>query len=495
MKTSKHLGLLLLPALAASPALALGMAPAPAAAPVAPTPPDSASSPALRTSLDTDPLASALVAEALARRPEIAQARSRLAAERQRVPQAGALPDPTLTAGIQNDGFTRIEIGRMETSYYSFMLSQGIPFPGKLGLRRDAASLAADGVATDVQRAELTTEAEVKSAYVALLLARGDLDLLGRLESLWQDAERVAKARYEVGQGSQADLLRAQLERTRLRQQRWALEASERTARQTLNRLRGHDLDEAIEPAAALDQLAPPELPAADVLARDAEDRSPELAAARFAIRRASKLVDVARRDVLPDFSVSAGVMPRGDLPPMWTVSLGVSLPVYAGSKQLPAVDESTARLAAERDGEDAVREVLKLRTRQRAALLQSTLDTIGLYRSGLLVQSEATVNSTVAQYQVGKVPFAAVLEAINGFLGDRSSYLGALARALDLATEQQALSLDAPAGAETGITASAMAGAGAGAGATRSTSGGAGAAPEAAPAASGGGSSGMTRM
>lgn len=441
----------------------------------------SSSPPVLPTSLDADPVLAGLVAEALARRPEITQARQKLAAERERVPQAGALPDPTLTAGIQNDGFTSIEIGRMETSYYSFMLTQALPFPGKLGLERDVQALAAEGGVSDVKRAELATEAEVRGAYVALLVARGDLALQGRLETLWREAERASKARYEVGQGSQADLLRAQLERTRLRQQRWALEAAERTTVQAINRLRGRDLDEPIATTFELERVTPPELPKLDALARDAEARSPELAAARLATQRASRQSDLARRDLLPDFSISAGVMPRGSFPPMWTVSVGISLPVYAGSKQLRAIDERSARADAERAGEEAVRQTLALRTRQRLSLLESALESVSLYRSGLLVQSEAAVDSAIAQYQVGKVPFAAVLEAINGLLADRSSYLAALARVLQLAIDQQALSLDAPAGAAGGLARSGMGG-GSGGGPTRSMSAGGGG-PATAPA------------
>ena len=440
--------------------------------------PASSSTPVLPTSLDADPVLAGLVSEALARRPEITQARQKLAAERERVPQAGALPDPTLTAGIQNDGFTSIEIGRMETSYYSFMLTQGLPFPGKLGLKRDVQALAAEGGVSDVKRAELATEAEVRSAYVALLVTRGDLALLGNLETLWQEAERAARARYEVGQGSQADLLRAQLERTRLRQQRWALEAAEHTTVQAINRLRGHDdLDEPIATHLELEQVTAPELPRLDVLARDAEARSPELAAARLSTRRASRQSDLARRDLLPDFSISAGVMPRGSFPPMWTVSVGISLPVYAGSKQLRAIDERSARASAERAGEETVRQTLALRTRQRLSLLESALQSVSLYRSGLLVQSEATVDSAVAQYQVGKVPFAAVLEAINGLLADRSSYLAALARVLQLTIDQRALSLEAPAGAAGGLTSAGMGGGSGGGGSSSMSSGGGGAA------------------
>ena len=52
-----------------------------------------------------DPVLAQIVREALARSREYAQATASLAAEQERIVQAGALPDPTLTLGIQNDGF------------------------------------------------------------------------------------------------------------------------------------------------------------------------------------------------------------------------------------------------------------------------------------------------------------------------------------------------------------------------------------------------------
>src|SRR5512138_574486 len=91
-----------------------------------------------------DPVLARLIEESLAARPELLGARERARAERERIPQASTLPDPVLTLGLQNDGFRELMIGKMESSYYQLMLSQGIPWPGKLGLRSDAARLAAE---------------------------------------------------------------------------------------------------------------------------------------------------------------------------------------------------------------------------------------------------------------------------------------------------------------------------------------------------------------
>jgi cobalt-zinc-cadmium efflux system outer membrane protein len=202
--------------------------------------------------LDADPALAALLEESLARRPELRQAADLVRAERERVPQAGAWQDPMLTLGIQNDGFAGIQVGKMETSFYQVMISQPIPWPGKSGLRAEVATTGVNLSEASASRARLTAEADVRRAYLDLLLVRDRLALQGRLEALWQKAEGLSRHRYESGEGAQSDILRAQLERNRLRQRRWALEAEERAKVQAVNRLRSHPLDEAFPTTAAV---------------------------------------------------------------------------------------------------------------------------------------------------------------------------------------------------------------------------------------------------
>jgi outer membrane protein TolC len=186
-----------------------------------------------------DPLLASLIQEAMARNPDLGQAKALVDADRERIPQARALPDPTLTLGIQNDSFNRIEVGQMETSFYQVMVTQPLPWPGKRALRGEVARLGADATEAAVSRTRLTVEAEVRRAYTGLLLVRSQLRLLEQQAQLLKEAEGTAKSRYEVGQGSQADLLRAQLERTRADQARARLQAEERNAEGQINKLRG----------------------------------------------------------------------------------------------------------------------------------------------------------------------------------------------------------------------------------------------------------------
>jgi outer membrane protein TolC len=392
-----------------------------------------------------DPVLAGLVRDALDKSPEYARAHAEVAAERERIPQAGALPDPTLTLGIQNDGFKGIEIGNMETSFWQVMVTQPLPWPGKRDLRAGAARAQASTAEARLERVRLSLVAEVERGYLELLLVRGQLELLAKLETLWREAEAMTRARYEVGAVPQSDVIRAQLERTRLVQQRLALEVNERTRVQTLNRLRVRPLGEAIDTTRRLAETTDPPLPSADELVADAERRSPDLAEAHLARDAAEQRLAVARRDRYPDFTVSAGIMPRGGLDPMWTASVGISLPIFSGRKE--AVNETANRRDASASGEDALRQVMQLRARERHAVLEADLRTIRLYRETLLVQSDAAVRSTLAQYRVGKVPFASVLEVMRGHVSDEGGFLETLAQAQRVAIAQREVSLDAPPG------------------------------------------------
>lgn len=442
--------------------------------------------PATSTSTSTsDPVLAALIEESLARRPELRQAEALVAAERERVPQAGAFGDPVLSLGIQNDGFDGIMIGKMESSWWQVMITQPISWPGKLGLRSDAAATGVRLAEASLARARLTAEADARRAYLDLLLVRDRLALLTRLEALWRKAEGLARSRYETGEGSQSDLLRSQLERNRLKQRRWALLAEERSRVQAVNRLRAHPLDEPFPATASIATLPLPVLPSAEAALADAERRSPELLGARLQSERAVQQVAVARRDRYPDLAVTAAIMPRGGLDPMWAAGLSLTLPIFSGSKQGRVVAESEARAAAGAGGAEALLQLLHLRVQDRLAQLANLLESAGLYKDGLLIQSQATVDSTLSQYRVGRVTFASVLEAIAGAINDEDGYLQTLASAERVAIAAAEVSLEPGGGASAGMAGGSVPGAGA--------AGGAGAAAGGAAAATSSGDAGAS--
>ncbi len=394
-------------------------------------------------SKSTDPVLAALLREALASHPDLQKADAAVRMDQERVPQAGVLPDPTLSLGLQNDGFKRLEVGRMETSFYSVAFTQPFPWPGKRGLRKEVAALSVDVSGAARSRVRLGLEADVQRGYAALLLIRDQKALQVQQTLFLEQSEKLARTRYEVGQGSQGDLLRAQLERTRLQQATWALEAEEKTVIAALNRLRQHDPADPIPTTSHLVDLPEPELLTPEVV----EARSPELAGARAGVRQTERQLELAKLDRRPDFAVTAGIMPRGSLDPMWQVGVSISLPIYGRQKQQRAVAEHEHHRVGQGAEVDSVRTLLRQRTEERSLQIQSLRRIRDLYKEGLLVQSEASFKAALAQYEAGRTPFLGALEALNGWVGDQGAFLQTLAQlqAQHIALAECALGPTAP--------------------------------------------------
>ncbi len=391
----------------------------------------------------SDPVLAALLREALADHPDLQKADAAVRMDVERVPQAGVLADPSLSLGLQNDGFKRLEVGRMETSFYSVAFTQPLPWPGKRGLRKEVAAIAVDLSGAARARVLLGLEADVRRGYAALLLLRGQQALQAQQVVFLEQAEQLARTRYEVGQGSQSDLLRAQLERTRLQQAVWALAAEEKAVVAALNRLRQHDPADPIPTTAALADLPEPTLLSPEAV----ESRSPELAGAKAGVKQTERLLELAKLDRRPDFAVTAGIMPRGSLDPMWQVGLSISLPIYGRHKQQRAVAEHEHHRRGQGAEVASVRTLLRQRTEERTLQIQSLRQIRNLYREGLLVQSEASFKAALAQYETGRAPFLGALEALNGWVGDQGAYLQTLAQlqAQHIALGEAALGATAP--------------------------------------------------
>ncbi|MBI2374840.1 MAG: TolC family protein [Deltaproteobacteria bacterium] len=373
--------------------------------------------------LAADPLVREIVEAAWVQLPELLAARAAVQAASVDARAARALPDPVLSFGIQNDGFTSIQIGSMESSYLTVMGTQTFPWPGKLELRANVAKLGARQAAADLERAGLSVRAAVERAFVELVWARDQRELVGELQVLWARAERFADGRYRSGSGSQGDVLRAQLELGRLEQRAWSVEADEARQIIALNRLAGRPHDNAIPATRPL--LAFPE----PVFETDPEILSPELARLSLATDEAAELERLAEKDFYPDISVGVGIMPRwGQFEPMWQANVAFAIPVWAASKQSAALEASRLRAKSARRLTEAFRSLLRQRVRERQERLEALRKINSLYRDGLLVQASAVASSALAQYEAGQAAFSAVLSALNAYVADVSSFHASLA-------------------------------------------------------------------
>lgn len=273
---------------------------------------------------------------------------------------------------------------------------------------------------------------------VELQLLRARLEQLAALEKLVAQAAALAQVKLESADGMQTDVLRARLEVGRLAQRRRALEREAATALRALNRARGKPLDTPV----TLPPLDAVTLPARlEALSAEA----PELDAARAARRAAEHAVALAGTTGLPDLSVSAGVMVRGSMEPMWTLSLGAPLPVSGLPRRAQALDEARATLLSAERRVDDVTQRLALADEQRAVAFDSLVAQLEQARA-LMNDARVATTAALAAFQTNRAPLTTVLEADTTFLAAADDVLQLTADVLRLAIAHQERSSSAPA-------------------------------------------------
>ena len=390
---------------------------------------DAPSRTALETrTTSTDTFLDGLVAEALRSNPDVALATASSESARLRIQPAQTLPDPSLAFNYQNDGRTP-SLGRQEMTFLGAMFSQPLPWPGKLRLAgEEARSRAEEAAEGPVRRARLAIEARVRRAYYDYLLAREELELVEDRDRSWREIADIVRQRYAVGLGVQQDVLRAQVEVLRLDEARAELAARIANRRAEVNRVLGRPQDAAIETPARLVLRA--DSADLEAILQAVRDRSPELAGVSRSIETAGLRAALAKKSFLPDFVASGGPMYRGGLDPMWQVGLAISLPLHTGSRQRPLLAAARADVRAEEARQASARQELELRTRERFRNLEAVSRIARLYDEGVLPVDRLSLESAVASYRSGKVPFVTVLEALNTLYADRAVLLTRLAEA-----------------------------------------------------------------
>lgn len=371
-----------------------------------------------------DPVLASLIEEALAKNPDVAAARQASLAARQRPIQVQSLANPMVSVIYTNDGWSP-SLGSMEDSNLAVMASQELPYPGKRALRGEIASREADQIEQQAYRVHRGITAAVKRAYYGLLLSRGLLDLIRDQEENWKLIEGVARSRYAVGLGAQQDVLRVQVEVTRTQQFNAEQEAETDIRLAEINRLLDRAANAPLQTSAQL-TLRPVQGDIQQFFEWAAEV-SPEVSAARLEAERGSLAINLAKREFKPDFSAQSAYMNRRGLPPMWQAGIGISVPIYR-KKLRAGVAEAEAQLSSTRSVIESIRLQLRFRTQERLTQLKTTEKIATLYGEGILPQNRMSVEAALANYQTGKVPFIAVLEAITTLYNDRTTHLRLLA-------------------------------------------------------------------
>jgi cobalt-zinc-cadmium efflux system outer membrane protein len=358
---------------------------------------------------------SSLVQEALDNNPGLEAAVQRALSAERVIPQAGSLPDPKITLGLMNLPVNSFAFNQEPMTGKQISIMQMFPFPGKLSLSTEMAEY--EAAAVKYQQREMRNQIVlmVKRTYYDLYAVDRALETVQKNKDIMGQLVRVAEIKYATGSGLQQDVLRAQVELSKLeddlimwQQKRLAVVAK---LNAILNRPSGTPI------GVTLPNLELPESEDLTFSQQDIEHMRPLILAWKEKLDKSDTAVKFARKDMWPNIAVGMGYSQRDDLKSgakmhdFFSASVTLDIPLFYKRKQSQKIAEKRLDFEAARaDFRNVLNGILAESESQKAELGRNR-KRVELYKGGILIQAEQSLESAQAGYQVGKVDFLNVVD------------------------------------------------------------------------------------
>jgi outer membrane protein TolC len=373
------------------------------------------------TSATVTPL-SVLLEEAQQNNPEIRAVMSSYRAAGEGAKATGSLPDTQIMVQQLNVGSPRPFAGytNSDFAYIGLGVSQDLPWPGKRGLRKEAAGLQAQAMHSQSDAVSRSVLEQLKIAYYKLAYLEGTFTILLRDDKVLSDMEQIAESSYRVGKGNQQEVLKAQLQHTRILQEINMHHREQAEQQAQIKRLLGRPQESPDVMTEPLHERALP-LDASELL-RQAGEKNPEVASRASMAERAGKIVELSRKEFRPDFGVE--FMYQNNDRKFHDYYL------FTFTMTLPNRGRRHAELAQALEEQKAAGSALEAEKQRRMAEVQQQYEAarlsgeqLKIYREGLMPQAEATFRSAMAAYQANRQDFETLLSSFRDVLDFEEQY------------------------------------------------------------------------
>src|SRR5258706_7115273 len=354
-----------------------------------------------------------LLQEAEQKNPQIAASFHAWQASRNAPKQASALPETQLSVQQFSVGSPRPFAGysNSDFAYIEFGASQDIPYPGKRQLRADAARHEADSMEAQTDSVRRTVVGSLKMVYFRLAYIQQTFGVLQRSDALLTQVQEAAEARYRVGHGNQQDVLKAQLQHTKILQEIAHHHQEEGLLEAQIKQVLGRPQE---SPDIVAETLTLQALPyTATELLQRARDQNPDVHSKQASIRQQDTQVELAHKDFRPDFNVGYTYEhTASQFKDYYMASFSVRLPNRG--RQRAALAEAEQNQERARQELDAESQRVLSEVQQQYVRAKTAEERLKIYSDGVVPQSEATFQSALSAYQSNRQHFESLL---SGFL------------------------------------------------------------------------------
>ena len=352
------------------------------------------------------------VEQALLNNPDLSALKERTLALADIPEQQGALPDPQLTFRASNLPVDTFAIDQEPMTQMQIALSQALPFPGKLSLRQQVADLESRAANFGFEEKRLLLVQDVKTVWWNIYYLDRALETVERNQELFRQLNTITQTKYKVGKGLQQEVLMAQLELTKLLDNKISLTNMRRNEAIRLNTL----IAQPAETVLLLPQLKEeefPEVPDLSQLLDQAQSSSPMIQDLSNKAEAAKTKVELAEKKYYPDFMAGAtygyraGENPDGsERADFATFSVTLNLPFFNQTEKKRAISQSKHEALQQSETLISAENIVQGRVTTAYSDYKKSQEEMELLGSGIIPLAKQTLESMMAGYQVNKVDF-----------------------------------------------------------------------------------------
>lgn len=355
--------------------------------------------------LNTNATLGTLLTYAMLNQPRVEAAYYDYAAAVERITVERSMPDPRLTL--------ELDIQEVVTTVMPGLMTD-LPWLTKLRIRADVASAESQAKYFGFETAVLQTAFEVKRPYYQLYFLTERLRVDGEMLAVLAQVEQTARSQVESGKATLQDVLRAQIEQERLRNEIANLDDSRNPMLAQLKGALGLGADQPNPPMPAQFESTPLDLTSEQLFAT-AMARNPRLKQMEAEVRMAEAGIRLANTSKLPDFNVGIEADAKAS-PVMTRPTLGVTLPIWR-DKIAAEIASAQGRKHAAEARLSAEQIQLAVEFAEKSFMYREATRNLKLLTESLLPKARQALEVARTGYSAGKVDFINLQEATRSLL------------------------------------------------------------------------------
>lgn len=323
--------------------------------------------------------------------------------------RVGALPDtqvmlqhlsvgsPRPFAGYTNSDFAYIGIGA----------AQEFPYPGKRKLRAEVAAIEAESLQAQAEFTSREVIERLKAAYFRLGYLQQAIEVLQHHDQVLGDVQQIIESHYRVGQGNQQEVLRAQLQHTKILQEITMTSREHGQLQAELKQLLKRPQD-------SVDIVAEPLTErtlsySSSQLMQLAQQQNPEIHSQQAMLKQTESQVILAKKEFLPDFSLQYMYQNTDrKFRDYYMVTFGINLP-NRGRRRAELAEAQEKREQSSQQLESEIQRQMA-EIQQQVVAAQTSAQQLKIYKEGLIPQAAATFRSALAAYESNRQDFQTLL-------------------------------------------------------------------------------------